>query len=75
MVRACILIRVSSGAERASLEAVRKVKGVKRAYNVFGRYDVVAFAEAATFRGVSTLAGRVNSIKGIKSTETLIETQ
>ncbi|MFQ6076275.1 MAG: Lrp/AsnC ligand binding domain-containing protein [Candidatus Bathyarchaeia archaeon] len=75
MVRACILIRVSSGVERATVEAVKKVRGVKKAYNVFGRYDVVAFAEAPTLRGISAVSGRVNSTEGIKSTETLIETR
>ncbi len=37
MVRACILIRVASGAETASVEAVKKLPQVKNAYNVFGR--------------------------------------
>ena len=72
-LNACILIRVLPGKAAAALEAVKKFSEVKRVYFVFGRYDIVAFAEAATYEAISSLTTGINSIKELKSTETLIE--
>lgn len=69
----CILIRVLPGKAVAALEAVKKFPEVKRAYFVFGRYDIVAFAEAPTYEALSSLSSKINAIKELKSTETLIE--
>jgi DNA-binding Lrp family transcriptional regulator len=55
------------------LEDVKRVKGVVKTFPVYGRYDVVAFAEAPDYNSVRKIAGEINAIKGIKSTETAIE--
>jgi len=73
MVRACILIRILPGKAKAALNAVKKIPEVKSAYFAFGRYDIVAFAEAPNHEAISTLSTKANAIKAIKSTETLIE--
>jgi len=73
-VQSCILIRVLPGKGTKALDAVKKFVEVKSAYLVFGRYDIVAFAEAPTFEAISTLTSRVNAIPEVKSTETLLET-
>ena len=67
------MIRVLAGKASAVLEAVKKFPEVKSAHLVLGRYDVVAFAEAATYEALSILSAKVNAILGTKSTETLIE--
>lgn len=72
-MKACILIRVLPGKGEAALKAVRKFPQVKKAYLVFGRYDIIAFAEAPNYEAVSALTANVNSIKELKSTESLIE--
>jgi DNA-binding Lrp family transcriptional regulator len=72
-MNACILIRVLPGKAAAALEAVKKLPEVKSAHLVLGRYDIVAFAEAPTFEAVSSLSSKINAIKELKSTETLIE--
>ena len=73
-MNACILIRVLPGKPAAAaLEAVKKLPEVKSAHLVLGRYDIVAFAEAPTFEAVSSLSSKMNTIKELKSTETLIE--
>lgn len=72
-MQSCILIRVLPGKGAEVLRAVKEFPEVKSAYLVFGRYDVVAFAEAPTYEALSALAAKVNAIPGVKSTETLIE--
>ncbi|MFB0523748.1 MAG: Lrp/AsnC ligand binding domain-containing protein [Candidatus Bathyarchaeia archaeon] len=72
-MKACILIRVLPGKGEAALKAVRKFPEVKKAYFVFGRYDIIAFADASDYEAVSVLTAKINSIKELKSTESLIE--
>lgn len=72
-MNSCILIRVLPGKGSAALEAVKNFPEVKSASTVFGRYDIVAFAEAPTYEELSTLSTKLNAIPAIKSTETLIE--
>jgi len=73
-MKACILIRILPGKGDKVLESVKKFPEVKSAYFVFGRYDIVAFAEASTFEALSSLISKINAISGIKSTESLMET-
>jgi len=70
---ACILIRAMPGKVVKVLGDVKGVKGVVKAFPVYGRYDIVAFVEAPDFNSVSKISGEINAIKGIKSTETAIE--
>jgi len=70
---ACILIRVLPGKASEALEAVKKFPEVKSAYFVFGRYDIVAFAEAPTYEAITKITAKINAIKVLKSTETLLE--
>jgi len=72
-MQACVLIRVVPPKGPAVLEAVKKISEVKRAYFVFGRYDIVAFAEAPTYDALSRLSNKLHGIAGTKSTETLLE--
>jgi len=72
-MKVCILIRVLPGKGKEALESVRKFPEVKKAYIVFGRYDLIALAEAPNYRAASALTARMNSIKEFKSTESLIE--
>jgi len=72
-MNACILIRVLPGKAAAALEAVKKIPEVKTAHFILGRYDIVAFTEAPTFEALSSLSSKINAIKELKSTETLIE--
>jgi len=68
-----MLIRAMPGKAMKVLEGVKAVKGVGKAFPVYGRYDIVAFVEAADYNSVSKVSAEVNAIKGIKSTETAIE--
>lgn len=72
-MQSCILIRVLPGKGTIVLDALKKIPEVKSAFLVFGRYDVVAFAEAPTYEDLSILTTKVNAIPETKSTESLIE--
>jgi len=72
-MNACVLIRAMHGKVMTVLEDVKGVKGVVKAFPVHGRYDIVVFAEAPDYNSVSKVSSEINAIKGIKSTETLIE--
>ena len=72
-MKVCILIRVAPGKGKAALEAVKRFSAIKKVHLVFGRYDIVAFAEAQNYEAVSTLTANINAIKELKSTESLIE--
>ena len=72
-MQSCILIRVLPGKGEAALAAIKRLPEIKSAHLVFGRYDIVAFAEAPTYEALSTLTIKVNAIPENKSTETLLE--
>ena len=69
----CILIRTMPGKVATVLEDVRRVKGVVKAFPVYGRYDIVAFVEVSDYNSIRKISGEINAIKGIRSTETAIE--
>lgn len=72
-MQACVLVRALPGKVAKVVEGVRAVKGVVRAFPVYGRYDVVAFVEAADYDAVRRVCGEINALKGVKSTETVVE--
>jgi DNA-binding Lrp family transcriptional regulator len=77
MVEALILVRTGSG-ETLNLmktvkEKIRKVKGVKEVYGVFGRYDFVVKLEAKTTEELGNLVTDcIRGIEGVVYTETLV---
>lgn len=73
MVNACILIRVVPAKGKEVLEAVKKFEEVKKAFMVFGGYDIAVFIEARDYETVSNLSTKINSFEGIRRSETFIE--
>jgi DNA-binding Lrp family transcriptional regulator len=55
------------------LKAVRELKDVRKTFIAYGRFDVVVFIEASDYQQVRILSGKINSIDGVRSTETLVE--
>jgi len=72
-LNACILVKTTPTQTDEVLESIRKVAGVRRAFIAYGRYDLVAFVATSDYSGISQLTSRVNSIAGVRSTETLVE--
>ena len=73
MLNACILIRVVPIKAKEVLEALKKFKEVKKAFMVLGRYDIVTFIEAPDYETISNLSAKVNSLQGIRRSETFVE--
>jgi len=54
-------------------EEIAKIKGVKKVYAVFGRYDLIALLEAPTLEELSTtITDKIRAIEGVQTTESLI---
>jgi len=79
MVCACVLIRCEAGKipDVSSLLAVaQKIKGfegVKTAFPVLGRWDVVIELEASNIETLTATVLKINKLSGVRDTETLVE--
>lgn len=54
---------------------MKEFEGVKDAFTVFGRYDVVVDLEASSLESLTKTAFKMGNISGVVFTETLIEAQ
>lgn len=73
MLNACVLLKVVPIRAAAILEAVREIGGVRKAYSTYGRFDIAVFVEAVSYEELQEVTTNINSIEGIRSTETLPE--
>jgi len=79
VVSACVLIRCEAGKilDVASLlgvaERIKGFKGVKTAFPVLGRWDVVVELEAPTIEALAATVLKINSLSGVRDTETIVE--
>jgi len=73
LVSACMLIRTEHGRFEDVVKAVSQLKGVKRAFPVLGRYDVVVDIEAADMKDLGLTVLRIGRLSGVVFTETLVE--
>lgn len=73
MLNACILIKVVPTKADAILKAIKKLEGARKAYFTYGRFDIVAFLEVDGYKALRERTTQINSIEGVRSTETLVE--
>lgn len=73
MLKACILLKTEPVKLERIVESVRKITGVKKVYTSYGRFDVVVFAEASDYKQMRAISSEINSLEGVRSTETLAE--
>lgn len=71
-MKACILIKTNPGKNRTIAKMVENIKGVKIAFPVLGRADVVASVEASTLEQLSVLAFEIGGTPDVASTETMV---
>ncbi len=71
MTKACILLKVRPGEERAVAERAAKVAGVRFAFVTLGRFDVATAAEARDYAGLEKLVDGLNRIEAVVASETL----
>lgn len=71
-MKACILIKTDPGKNRTITTMIEKINGVKIAFPVLGRADVVASVEVSTLEQLSVLAFKIGGTPGVTATETLV---
>lgn len=71
MVKALVLIRARP---RVRLkERAKQIDGVKEAFDVTGRFDAVALIEVDELSDIKKVAIEIQSMEGVRRTETLIQ--
>jgi DNA-binding Lrp family transcriptional regulator len=75
MVTGLVLVRLSAGQEKETLRQIKATKGVAHVSAVYGRWDVVVDIEAEDLPQMTeVVVGKIRSIPGVGSTETLVTT-
>lgn len=74
-MRAVILVKLEPKGVVGTLESVRRIKGVTKAFFTFGRYDLIAFVEAPVLGDICRIVLELNKLPNVTSTETLLELQ
>ena len=75
MLSACVLIRSEHGKSEEVVAKVRQFEGVRSAFAVLGRFDVVVDLEAPDQVALANTAFRMGNLAGVVFTETLVEIQ
>jgi DNA-binding Lrp family transcriptional regulator len=71
MSRVYLRINTAVGKEKEVRDALRKIKGVRAADMVTGRYDVIAIVEEESYENTfKTVLDKVRGIQWITKTET-----
>lgn len=69
-MRAVILVR---SPKTLTSSKVREIEGVKDAFDISGRFDTIALIDVEDLSAVKKVALKIQSIEGVRRTETLIE--
>lgn len=72
-MRACILVYCKSGKFSDVTKVIKKIKGVRKAFSVFGRWDVAVLVNVADIKTLGEIALKINGLPGVRGAETLIE--
>ena len=73
MENACVLIKTVPTQLEKIFRMVKEFNHFTNAYVVFGRWDIVSFFEVSDYHEIQSITSRINSIEGVRSTETLLE--
>jgi DNA-binding Lrp family transcriptional regulator len=75
MVTGLVLVRLTAGKEKLTLQKLKETPGVAHVSAVFGRWDLVLDMETEDLPALSnTVVAKIRAIPGVQSTETLITT-
>ncbi len=73
MKEAYVLINCDGGSEKALIEQIKHLNGVKEVHGTYGAFDIIAEVEEQTGNALSTtIIRKIRQIEHIKSTQTLI---
>jgi hypothetical protein len=71
-MKACLLIKTNPGKHNFVAESVSRIDGVKLAFPVLGRTDVVANVEMTNLNKLTEIVLNVLIVDGVSACETLI---
>lgn len=71
-MEAYVLINAEPGMIWAVAESALKIEGVKMAHAVTGQFDAVAYVEFAKVEELGKIIEKIQQIKGVRRTQTLI---
>jgi len=72
-LNACILIKTTPLEANNVRDKSKKIKGVRKAFLGYGRYDIIVFADGPGYPEIRKVSELINEIGGVRSTETLVE--
>ena len=70
MVRAVVLVK---SPRTLVAEKVKKLTGVRDAFDTAGRFDCIVLAELPKLADIKSLAMQIQKIEGVKRTESLVQ--
>ncbi|MEM0240277.1 MAG: Lrp/AsnC ligand binding domain-containing protein [Candidatus Nezhaarchaeales archaeon] len=73
MVNAVVLIKSVATKQDELINKLKVLEYVRKVYPCYGRFDVVVFIDAPDIDKVKLLTLKINSMDGVRSTETLLE--
>jgi len=73
MLNACVLLKVIPTKSDGILESLSSFDYVRKAYDTYGRFDIAIFVEVKDYEELREVTTEINSIEGIRSSETLPE--
>ncbi len=73
MLNACVLLKIVPTKAETILSKVSAIKGVRKAYLSYGRFDIVVFVEVEDYKELRKITGEINEVDGVRSSETLAE--
>ena len=71
-MEALILVNAEAGNLWQVVEVVRGIDGVRTVYGVTGQFDAVVLVEFSDLNDLVKVIGRINHVKGVVHTQTLM---
>jgi len=72
-MKAAILVSMESGKLSTITAEVKKIQGVKEAFAVAGRADIVAIVDSKDLKDIANVSLKIFGIGGVSACETLVE--
>lgn len=70
MVRALVLVKAP---KTLAASEIAKVEGIKYAFDVSGRFDAAALVEVGDLKALKEAVLKIQRVRGVRRTETLVE--
>ena len=72
MPKAFIMVDIQPGSERSVEQTIRKLPGVKLAYQVTGEHDLIAFFDGEPYEELAVTIAGIRKLPGVADTESVL---